>query len=94
LGYGVGTLETQAAMSSRAAHRLMVGALLRSLRQEANLRQEDVASRLHKPQSYVSKYESGEQSLDVIEVADICEAVGTDLISFARELNRQLRAKP
>jgi len=33
--------------------------LLRQLRKDAGLRQIDLAVRLNKPQSYVSKYESG-----------------------------------
>jgi transcriptional regulator with XRE-family HTH domain len=36
-------------------------ALLRDLRKEAGLRQTDLAKKLEKPQSYVSKYESGER---------------------------------
>ena len=37
--------------------------------------QEEIALRLGKPQSYVSKYESGERRLDVIEFLDVCEAL-------------------
>jgi transcriptional regulator with XRE-family HTH domain len=41
--------------------------LLREARVNAGLSQEEVAKRLNRPQSYVSKYESGERRLDVIE---------------------------
>lgn len=41
--------------------------LLRTARVKAGFTQEDVAKRLNRPQSYVSKYESGERRLDVIE---------------------------
>lgn len=37
--------------------------------------QVDLASSLGKPQSYVSKYESGERRLDVIEFMLICKAL-------------------
>ncbi len=37
---------------------------------EANLAQMDVATALGKPQSFVSKAETGERRLDFIEVAD------------------------
>lgn len=41
---------------------------LRSARTEARLTQVEVARRLRKPQSFVSKAESGERRLDIVEV--------------------------
>jgi transcriptional regulator with XRE-family HTH domain len=54
-------------------------ALLRQLRLDSGLRQVDLAERLGRPQSYVSKYETGERRLDLIELRAICEAVGSSL---------------
>lgn len=51
-------------------------ALLRQLRQEAGLTQVQVAAELSVPQSFVSKYESGERRLDVIELGHVAEALG------------------
>ena len=39
------------------------------------LTQQEVASRLGKPQSFVSKYESGERRLDVVEFLLVCNAL-------------------
>jgi len=42
--------------------------LLKKARKEAKLTQVEVADILHQPQSYVSKCESGEKRVDIIEV--------------------------
>ena len=56
--------------------------LLRLIRTDKRLRQKDVADRLGQPQSFVSKYESGERRLDLLELEQVCEACDTDLASF------------
>lgn len=61
-----------------------LAALLRKARVEADLTQSQVADRLGQPQSYVSKYESGEQRLDLIELEAVCEAVGIPLDEFVK----------
>jgi transcriptional regulator with XRE-family HTH domain len=45
-------------------------AKLRQARLEAGLSQVEVAQKLDKPQSYVSKCESGERRVDVVELID------------------------
>ena len=64
--------------------------LLRECREKAGLRQDDVAELLKKPQSFVSKYESGERRLDVLELLDVCEAIGLTLSAFAKKLERRV----
>ena len=49
--------------------------LLRQLRHEAGLTQVQVAARLGVPQSFVSKYESGERRLDVVELGHVAGAL-------------------
>ncbi|MEV1116130.1 helix-turn-helix transcriptional regulator [Actinosynnema sp. NPDC049800] len=65
-------------------------ALLRQLRLEAELTQVEVAERLDEPQSFVSKYESGERRLDVIELRQVAEALGTTLAAVVEQLEEQL----
>ena len=59
--------------------------LLRNLREATGLRQVDLAQRLKRPQSFVSKYESGEKTLDFLEVRDVCRALDLSLIDFVRQ---------
>jgi len=61
-----------------------LAALLRQVRIEAGLTQTQVAELIGQTQSYVSKYEHGEQRLDLIEVEAVCKAVGISLIDFVR----------
>ena len=65
--------------------------LLRTVREDADIRQKDVAKVLERPQSFVSKYESGERRLDVLELKDVCEAMGTTLTAFVQQLESKLR---
>lgn len=64
--------------------------LLRRLRADAALRQIDMAERLGRPQSFVSKYESGERRLDVLELREVCVALGITLSNFVDQLEREL----
>ena len=56
--------------------------LLKTLRVETGITQMEMAERLGKPQSYVSKYESGERKLDFVDVIEICEALGISPANF------------
>lgn len=47
---------------------------LKRIRLASNLTQQQLAEKLNRPQSYVSKYESGERQLDIVETIEICDA--------------------
>jgi transcriptional regulator with XRE-family HTH domain len=55
---------------------------LKLARQEAGLKQEDVAKQLGKPQSYVSKVERAERRIDPPELARFAEVYGKPLDWF------------
>lgn len=59
---------------------------LREAREKAGLPQVEVARRLGKPQSYVSKCESGERRVDVIELEDFAKLYGVSIGSFVSRL--------
>ena len=45
-------------------------------RKNAGLTQDELAERLNKPQSFVSKYERGERRLDIVEFMNVALAIG------------------
>jgi transcriptional regulator with XRE-family HTH domain len=55
---------------------------LRAAREAAGLTQVEVARKLGKPQSFVSKSESGERRVDVVEAAAFARLYGTRLEEF------------
>jgi transcriptional regulator with XRE-family HTH domain len=65
--------------------------LLRQARTEAGLTQEQVAKTLGRPQSFIAKYELGERRLDILELRQVCEALGVTLPDFISRLEQQLR---
>jgi transcriptional regulator with XRE-family HTH domain len=71
--------------------------ILVQAREKRYLTQAEVASKLQRPQSFVSKYESGERRLDVVEFLEVVAALGTDSESIIRELegkrSRRRRSK-
>lgn len=52
--------------------------VLTNERLAAGITQTELAKRLKRPQSFVSKFEIGERHLDVIEFIDICKAIGVE----------------
>jgi len=71
--------------------RLLV--LLRGVRVEAGLTQSELASRLGTDQTFISKYESGERRLDVLELREVCQVIGVDFVAFIRRLDKDLNSE-
>lgn len=55
---------------------------LRIAREEAGLKQEAVATKLGKYQSYLSKIEHGDRRIDVIELMELAQLYGKSLDYF------------
>ena len=60
--------------------------ILKALREAKHLTQAQLSRKLSVPQSFVSKYETGERRLVIIETAQICQALGTSGIIMVREV--------
>ena len=58
--------------------------LLVEARKTVGLTQADLALRLKRPQSFVSKYERGERRLDIVEFGEVADALKIDPVRFLR----------
>jgi transcriptional regulator with XRE-family HTH domain len=73
------------------AQRSRLVSLLREIRIEVGLTQMELAVLIERDQTFVSKYESGQRRLDVLEAREICQAIGITLEEFARRLEKALK---
>ena len=64
--------------SRRSPRHRALQSLLAQGRVAAGLTQVELAVRLQRPQSFVSKYEAGERRLDVVELLEVTQAIGCD----------------
>jgi transcriptional regulator with XRE-family HTH domain len=57
-------------------------ATLVAARKGADVRQQALAKKLGRPQSFIAKYEGGERRIDVIEFVAIARALGADPVKL------------
>jgi len=74
----------------RKSEYLVVARLLKEARERSGLTQRDVAARLKVPQSFVSKYESAERRLDVLELRRLCRVLKISLPDLIRNIESSL----
>lgn len=63
---------------------------LRAARKEAGITQQELARRLRRPQSFISKYENAERRLDVVEYLQVTTALGVDARDLLHGLSDDL----
>ena len=84
--------QDRVSTKSKLANELVtLGHVIVHARERAGLKQSDVAAKLGLPASYLSKIENGSRRLDVIELLQIAEAIGTDPAEIVRELQSALK---
>jgi len=62
--------------------------LLIQARKDAGVTQVELAKKLAKPQSFVSKLERGERRIDLIEFLEIAQALGINISAFLKKLGK------
>ena len=60
---------------------------------DAKITQQELSDKLGTPQSFVSKYESGERRLDVVELLQITEVLGIDIFPLIREIQAMVKQR-
>lgn len=80
-------------MSLNDKKRIILRDMLISRRKELNLTQAELASRLSKPQSFVSKYESGERKIDAVELVELIQYLGDIPSDFIEQYCSNLEKK-
>jgi transcriptional regulator with XRE-family HTH domain len=63
--------------------------LLVQVRKRAGVTQQQIAKKLARPQSFVSKYERGERRLDVVEFLRISRLLDADPVALLREIDER-----
>lgn len=75
-------------------HYLVLISRLRRARKAKRLSQEQLAALLRRPQSFISKVETGQRRLDVLETSDWCRALGLSLLEvLPSEVTNTLKSK-
>lgn len=74
------------------AHHEVLRTLLGEAREAKGWFQAELAERLRKPQSFVSKVESGERKLNWIEVLFLLEVLQISEVEFLKEFRRRVEA--
>lgn len=60
--------------------------LLEQARKRAGVTQTELANRLGRPQSYVSKYENGERRIDLVEFLEIADELEINIPALLQDL--------
>lgn len=69
--------------SRKQRERKILLALLRELRRQKGLSQDQMAKAIGTKQAFVSKYETGERRLDFLDLVAICEVLNMSIVKLA-----------
>ena len=84
-----GSLPAIAVKSTHTAQYIALLERMRASRKERGISQQELAKRLGKPQSYVSKAETGERRLDVVEFMHFMRAIESEPFALLRDVERE-----
>lgn len=68
--------------------------LIRQARDDAGVTQTAVSLQLGRSQSFISDIERGVRRIDALELRDLCQLLGRDLVEFLSELEAEIAKLP
>lgn len=71
-------------------NRELLRQLLRQARENVCVVQSELSRKLGRTQGFVSKYELGDRRIDLVDMADVCDALGISFLDLAKRFD-QLR---
>jgi DNA-binding XRE family transcriptional regulator len=75
-----------------SAYRTLLDLLVEA-RDEAGMTQQQLADKLERPQSFVSKIEHGDRRMDIIEFLLICRLLRCDAYEILKKVDGQLKRR-
>jgi ribosome-binding protein aMBF1 (putative translation factor) len=78
--------------SRKQRERKILLEVLRELRKQRNLTQDQLAKSMGVKQAFVSKYETGERRLDFSDLVGICDILGISIVKFAERFEASRKA--
>lgn len=79
--------------SRQQKNRQLLRQLLRQAREEAGVIQGELSHKLGRSQGFVSKYELGDRRIDLIDMADICDALGISFLELAKRFDQHRKTR-
>jgi transcriptional regulator with XRE-family HTH domain len=69
----------------------LIGRLIREKRMRAGESQEGLGRLIGRPQPYISRVESGQHHLDIVELLQLADALGFDAGAFAKKAYQNIK---
>ena len=79
--------------SRQKKNRNILRQLLRQARENSGVIQEELSRKLERSQGFVSKYELGDRRIDLVDMADICDALETSFQDLAKRFDQLRKAR-
>ena len=76
--------SAQRASRKQRERKILLG-VLRDLRKQRNLTQDQLARSMGVRQAFISKYETGERRLDFLDLVGLCDVLGISIVKFAEK---------